>query len=131
MTGPDILGMVKLIIAVGVPTAGFIWAWGKKTQSFESSQVRTNEAINMLSNTISGMVEKLDLIDKEVYPAFKNGGVVTKDQLERRIGFAEEAIRGEIKLLAKSIENGNKQAQLEHGFAEDQLVRIVKKAMEA
>jgi hypothetical protein len=123
LMSPETLTLLKMGVAfstaAGIPTLGFIWAWARKSQSFDQ-----------VNETVTKMTEKLDLIEKEVYPALRNGGVVTKEQLERRIGFAEESIRGEIKLLAKSIENTHKQAKIDHGFAEEQLIRIVKKALE-
>lgn len=96
-----------------------------------------NKKFNEITIDMKDLQSKQQDIALEMGPVKKNGSIVTTDQLDRtiksidnRIGSLENTISGELKIIAKIVENKGRESDIDHKFSEKLIEEIVKRIKE-
>lgn len=99
---------------------------------------KADEASREIHIKIDNLFEKVGNIDREIYPAVKNGSIVTSDQLdekleilerasERRHKHTKEMISNDIKYLKEMVERLEAKNKTDHVFTKKDLEDIMQR----
>lgn len=121
------IAIMSLGIGASISTPLIIYAKKKA----DSASAEIHKKIDELSEKVNG-------IDREIYPAVKNGSIVTSAQLDTKLAMLEKAserrhehtksmIASDIKYLKEMIERLEKKNQIDHVFTKKDLEDIVER----
>lgn len=123
-----IFGFVSIVFIVGVPTAGAIAIWGKRGETLSNIK----NSFNSLSEELKGLTVELknikeahEQVMREVYPAMKNGGIITSEQLDRRITSTETNLTASIDALFRRVEQLDKKNSRDHNLSSNDIDIII------
>lgn len=135
-----IIGIVGIVVTAWVSCVPMLLAaWGflSKTKSaingFDIHLNYFREKFESIIKDIESLQREQKSISEEIAPVKKNGSIVTSDELDRRMASLKNEIKqvnntltGEFRILAKIIENINKDTDIDHKYIEKKVIEIMK-----
>ena len=125
MKTENIIGLLAVMAMVGMPTLAGLIAYGGLKKDVKS----LSNIIDGLARQFLALNEKREKIDREVWPATKNGGIVTQEQFERRIEQVERGMATSFDMLIRRIDQLDQSNRSDHDITDASIERVVKKVI--
>lgn len=125
-----IIGAISIIIPICMACATALILWGRRAESIKTIQesfTALSAEMKEFSAELSYVREEQQKIVNEIYPAMKNGGVITQDQLDRQVKALEKSINTSIDAIARQVEQHARINRRDHNLSSDSIDLIVEK----
>lgn len=116
-----LIGIVTIMIIVAIPCVGGILAYG----GLRNQVATLTKEITNIVEIQKKISERQEQVGNEIHPAIKNGGIVTQDQLDRRIRQMESSINVSIDQILNRIGQLDNSNRRDHNITDHSVNKIV------